>query len=130
MSYAMSEAYPSYFGFENLEVYQLTLDFVGEIYLLTQQFPKTEMFGLTNQIQRAATSIGLNISEGRGRDSDREFARFLNIARGSLFDVVSGLFIASRLGYVSQTEIQPHLASTSRIKGKINALVKALDKAS
>lgn len=123
----MNEPYASYFGFENLEVYQLALDFITEIYTLTEQFPKSEMYGLTNQIHRTANSIALNIAEGRGRDSDREFIRYLNIARGSFFEVVSALFISVRLRYLSNDQIPAPLANASRIKAKINALIKALD---
>lgn len=114
----MTEAYPSYFGFEDLEVYQLSLEFIAEVYRLTQSFPRTEQFGLS---QRAATSIALNVAEGRGRN--------LGLARGSSFEVVSGLQIAVRLGYATEGDINAFLAKASRIKGKLNALVRALDSA-
>lgn len=117
----MTEAYPSYFGFEDLEVYQLSLEFIAEVYRLTQSFPRTEQFGLSHQLQRAATSIALNVAEGRGRN--------LGLARGSSFEVVSGLQIAVRLGYATEGDINAFLAKASRIKGKLNALVRALDSA-
>lgn len=98
----MNEPYISYFGFENLEVYPLALEFVGNIYRLSNPFPKSEQFGLSNQTQRAAVSITLNIAEGRGRDNDKEFIRFLNIARGSLLEAISALGVAVQLGYVSR----------------------------
>lgn len=123
----MSNAYSSYFGFENLEVYKLSLDLVAEIYTLTESFPKSEQFGLTNQLQRAANSVCLNIAEGRGRDSDKEFRRYLNIARGSVFEIVSGLHIAVRLKYIPESAIEAPLANASRMKAKINALVKSLE---
>ena len=88
----MTEPYPSYFGFEDLE--ELSLEFIAEVYRLTQSFPRTEQFGLSHQLQRAATSLALNIAEGRGRNSDKDFVRFLGVARGSLFEVVSGLQVA------------------------------------
>lgn len=125
----MTEPYPSYFGFEDLEVYQLSLEFITEVYRLTQSFPRSEQFGLSHQLQRAATSIALNIAEGRGRNSDKDFVRFLGLARGSLFEVVSGLQVAVRLGYATEGDINAFLAKASRIKGKLNALARALDSA-
>ncbi|MER3552909.1 MAG: four helix bundle protein [Meiothermus sp.] len=124
----MAEPYTSYFGFENLEVYQLGLEFIAEIYQLTKRFPKSEQFGLTNQIQRAAVSVCLNIAEGRGRDGDKDFVRFLGIARGSLFEVVSGLYAAIKLEYLSEAQIQSPLANASRIKAKLNPLANAVSK--
>jgi four helix bundle protein len=95
----------TYFPFEQLDVYTLSLDFAAEVYLLTKDFPDHERFGLTNQIRRAAVSVSLNIAEGRGRGSDRDFVRFLMISRGSLFEVVSATHIAHRLKYMDQQAI-------------------------
>ena len=89
------------FNFERLEVYQKSNDFVNEVYSFTKDFPKEELFGLTSQFRRAAVSISLNISEGSSR-SQKEFSRFIDIARGSIFECVAILQISLRQGYLKQ----------------------------
>ena len=84
------------FNFEKLEVWQKAIDFGDLIYIETRPFPSDERFGLTNQLRRAATSVSSNIAEGSSRSSKNEFARFTEIAAGSLFEVVSQSFIARR----------------------------------
>lgn len=86
---------------KDLDVYKLSLDFVTDIYKLSDSFPISERFGLTPQIRRAAVSIPSNIAEGSGRNSTKEFIRFLNFSTGSLAEVETQLEIAERLGYVS-----------------------------
>jgi four helix bundle protein len=83
-----------------LEAWKLSMELVRNIYALTQAFPKDEMFGLTSQIRRAAVSIPSNIAEGAARTGTKEFAQFLNIARGSLSELETQLLIAADLGYV------------------------------
>lgn len=89
---------------KDLKVYQLSLDFVTEIYKVSDQFPKSEGFGLTSQIRRAAVSIPSNIAEGSGRNSTKDFLRFLHISSGSLSEVEAQIEIAVRLGYISETD--------------------------
>ncbi|MFH1800718.1 MAG: four helix bundle protein [Candidatus Omnitrophota bacterium] len=86
------------FGFEKLEVYQKALEFMNEIYVLTRAFPKDEQFGLTSQLRRAAVSIAANISEGSAR-SKKDFARFIDMSRGSIYECLAILQIASRQNY-------------------------------
>ena len=68
--------------FKQLRIFQKAREFNKELYLKTKKFPKEELFGLTSQIRRASLSIAANISEGCGRNNDREFARFLDISYG------------------------------------------------
>ena len=89
------------FNFEKLEVWQKAIDFGDLIYLETRRFPSDERFGLTNQLRRAATSVSSNIAEGSSRSSKNEFARFTEIAAGSLFEVVSQSFIARRQPFLN-----------------------------
>ena len=77
------------FNFEKLEVWQKSIDFADLIYALTRSFPQEERFGLTNQMRRAAVSISSNIAEGSARVSRNDFARFIEIATGSVFDSVT-----------------------------------------
>ncbi len=82
------------FNFEKLEVWQKAIEFAGEVYDATSVFPNDERFGLTNQMRRASVSISSNIAEGTSRSSRGDYARFVEIASGSLFEVVSQSFIA------------------------------------
>ena len=91
-------------GHHKLEAWKRSRELVLSIYTLTQNFPKEEMFGLTSQMRRAAVSIPSNIAEGAARTGDKEFAQFLNIARGSLSELETQLLIASDLGYIKRND--------------------------
>ena len=84
--------------YRNLEVWQRSMDYVVEIYRFTSSFPADERYNLVSQIRRASTSIPLNIAEGAGCDSSREFARYLVYAYSSGNEVVTCLELARRLG--------------------------------
>ncbi len=77
------------------------MDFVTEVYLLTRKYPRFEIFGLSSQTQRAATSIPFNISEGSAKSSDKDFARFLEMAVGSSYELESAFLVANNLGYIN-----------------------------
>lgn len=85
---------------KELDVWNVSVDFVVQVYEVTKNFPKDELYGLTNQIRRAVVSIPSNIAEGAGRNSRKEFVQFLHIALGSLAEVETQLVIAERLGYL------------------------------
>ncbi len=87
------------FRFEKLEVWHKAIDLADRIYEVTRQFPPDERFGLTSQMRRASVSISSNIAEGSGRSTNKEFVRFIEIAYGSVLEVVSQLEIASRLSF-------------------------------
>ncbi len=70
-------------SYRDLVVWQKSMDLVEEIYRLTKLLPKEEFFGIANQLRRAAISIPSNIAEGNTRNSQKDYARFLSIARGS-----------------------------------------------
>ncbi len=89
------------FNFEKLEVWHKAIDFADFVYVVTRAFPDDERFGLTNQMRRAAVSISSNIAEGTSRHSADDYARFLEIATGSVFEVVSQSVIATRQGFLS-----------------------------
>ena len=89
------------FNFEKLEVWHKAIDFADFAYVVTRAFPDDERFGLTNQMRRAAVSISSNIAEGTSRHSALDYARFLEIATGFVFEVVSQSVIATRQGFLS-----------------------------
>jgi four helix bundle protein len=94
------------FNFEKLEVWQKAIDFADLVYTDTRAFPSDERFGLTNQMRRAAVSISSNLAEGSSRHSKTDFARFVKISTGSLFEVVSQAFIAQRQGFLKDDRFQ------------------------
>ena len=94
------------FNFEKLEVWQKAIDFADNVYRATKTFPSDERFGLTNQMRRAAVSVSSNIAEGTSRSSKADYARFIEIATGSLFEVISQSFIAKRQCLLSDADFQ------------------------
>lgn len=90
--------------FKKFEVWQLSHQLTLKIYTSTKNFPKEEMLGLTSQIRRSFASIGYNISEGSGRNSDKEFANFINIALGSSNEAENQLILAKDLEYIHENE--------------------------
>ena len=84
------------FKFENLKVWQKSIELSGDVHELTMEFPKGELYVLTSQIKRAADSICLNIAEGSTGQTDKEFNRFLGMALRSAIEVVSCLYIGKR----------------------------------
>ena len=111
-------------NYRDLKVWKLSMDFVEAIYKALKTFPREERYGICDQIRRAAVSVPSNIAEGFGRDTPKEFAHFLSIARGSLYEVMTQLEIASRLGYLAQDS---GLYSQAESIGKmLNSLKKRL----
>jgi len=88
------------FRFEKLDVWQFAIEFADRVYEVTSRFPDMERFGLTIQMRRASVSVSSNIAEGSGRGSDADFARFVEIAYGSLMEVVSQAHIAKRQNWL------------------------------
>ena len=113
-------------SFENLKVWKDSRVFVKEIYMIVNNFPAKENYGLTSQITRAAVSIMSNIAEGFARESNKEFIRFLIMARGSTAEVQSDLFIALDLKYINQKEFQITYYQAEKLGKQINGLIKYL----
>jgi four helix bundle protein len=90
------------FNFEKLDVWQKAIGFADLVYNHTRHSPVDERFGLTNQMRSAAVSISSNIAEGRSRISQTDFGRFIEIATGSVFEVVSQAFVGRRQGFLNE----------------------------
>ncbi len=88
-------------NFRKLDTWLDGVELADTIYTLTASFPKTEIYGLSSQMQRAAVSVPSNIAEGSGKGSDRDFARFVSISLGSFFELETQIEIAYRRGYIS-----------------------------
>ena len=116
-------------SYRDLLVWQKAMNLVVESYRLTNQLPKSETYGLTSQIQRAAVSIPANIAEGHGRDHLGDYLRHLSIANGSLMELETHLLLIHRLDYLPMNEIEPVLSLTSEVGKMIAALSSSLRKA-
>ena len=102
--------------FRRLEVWEEGIDLAATLYVLTSTMPKAELFGLTSQIRRAATSVPANVAEGSGRGGDKEMARFLKISIGSLSELESHLLLAARLGYLAGEDLPLQRIQTLRMR--------------
>lgn len=91
-------------SFRDLRVWNEAMALTLEVYRSTVNFPKYELYGLTQQMRRAAVSVPSNIAEGKGHYTDREFSRFLLYARGSLLELQTQLVIASQLQYLTEED--------------------------
>lgn len=109
--------------YKKLIVWQKSRYLVKDVYDRTKLFPKEEQYGLTNQIRRAVISVPSNIAEGYHRQSDKEFIRFLSIAKGSAAEVETQVLLAEDLGYISQKESEALLLQTSEILHMLGALI-------
>jgi four helix bundle protein len=113
-------------NFRKLEIWKRSMQFVAQCYEITAGFPQEEKYGLTDQIRRAAVSVNLNIAEGSGSSSNVEFARFLQIARRSAYEVTAGLEIASNLGLLDEDELVNIQNESDQISAMISGLIKNL----
>jgi four helix bundle protein len=114
------------FTFERLDVWQKAIDFADLVYNHTRHFPPDERFGLTNQMRRAAVSISSNIAEGTSRMSQTDFARFIEIATGSVFEVVSQSFIGRRQAFLMEETLAELYSAADEIGRMLSGLRKSL----
>ncbi|MBO6087431.1 four helix bundle protein [bacterium] len=89
---------------QELEVWNRSMELVTNIYLITKDFPKEELYGLVSQMRRCAVSIPSNIAEGCSRFSDKETLKFLNIALGSISELETQVIISKNIGYINDIE--------------------------
>src|SRR6266849_2512165 len=113
-------------NFEKLDVWQKAIDFVDLVYNETRGFPAEERFSLTNQLRRAAVSISSNIAEGSSRSSKGDFARFVEIATGSVFEVVSQAFVAQRQSFLREDQFREIYAHGEELSRMLSGLRKSL----
>lgn len=113
-------------GFEQFEVWQKAIDLAVSIYKTTDAFPKTEIYSLTNQMRRASSSVSANIAEGYGRHGAKEKLQFYKIANGSLLEVKSFCYLAQRLGFLTDKELQKLLSEFTTLQMLLNALIKSI----
>ena len=107
--------------FKDLEIWKRSREFSSRIYDITAKFPKSEAFGLTNQLRRASVSIPSNIAEGSSRKSNKDFSRFLEFTLGSAYEIETQLLIAYDLNFISETDL-------SLLSEDLNAIIKMTSK--
>ena len=112
--------------FRDLQIWTRSHAITLEIYRLTQQFPKSETYGLVNQMRRSASSIPTNIAEGCGRNSDKDFARFLDHNMGSGSELEYQLILSHELGYISSEAFTATSSELTEIKRMLNAFIQRL----
>lgn len=114
-------------SFKDLIVWQKGIELVNEIYKVTKHFPKEESYGLTSQARRSAISIPANIAEGWGRGTTKNYIQFLEISRGSLYELNTLIIISVNQEYLSSekcSEIESNINEIGRI---LNAIITKLD---
>ncbi len=114
-------------SFRDLRVWQDAMKLTAEIYKATVSFPRHEMYGLGQQIRRAAVSIPSNIAEGKGHKSNKEFCHFLFHARGSLLEVETQLMIAQELGYLPSEDGRRLAALAEKVGRALSGLINSLE---
>ena len=115
------------FSFEKLDVYKDAVEYASRVYEISKDFPKDEIFGITNQMRRASVSIPANIAEGSSRGK-KEFIHFLNIALGSAYECVPLLQIAKSQKYINHENRNELVQTLHKISAKISALKNSLKK--
>ena len=109
--------------YTELDVWKYSRELVKLVYLLTKSFPKEELYGLTNQIRRSSVSVPSNIAEGIGRQSNKETIHFLHIAKGSLQEVETQLYLSFDLEYISKEQLDSILKKIVSNKKLLNGFI-------
>jgi len=113
-------------GFKSLDIWHKAMDITADIYVLVKKLPKEELFSLSNQMRRAAVSIPSNIAEGQDRNSDRDFAHFLTIARGSKAELETQLMICVKVGYLTDNDISQTLTQLAELGRMLSSFIRKL----
>jgi four helix bundle protein len=113
-------------SYRDLMVWRKGIELAKDIYTVTKNFPPTEVYGLTNQLRRAAVSVPSNIAEGQSRQSSKEFSHFLHISLGSLSEVDTQMVIAQELDYLSTTQADLLFSAIFELRKMIYGLIHQL----
>ncbi|WP_163710328.1 four helix bundle protein [Mangrovibacterium lignilyticum] len=113
-------------NYREIKIWQRARVLVKDVYLVTKQFPSEELYGLTSQTRKAAVSVMLNVAEGAGRGTNKDFNHFLDMTKGSLFEVESLMILACDLEYIPESKKEEILDKTSEIVKMLIAFQKNL----
>lgn len=114
-------------SYRDLLVWQRAMDLVVSAYELAKRLPRDELYGLTSQIRRAATSVPANIAEGQGRRSTGQFLQFLSVANGSLLELETHLFVAERLGLLMSHDLEETFRLCRDVGKMLSGLMRRLE---
>lgn len=114
----------NYKRYTELEVWKESTSLASDIYKLTSVYPKSELFGIVSQIRRCAVSIPSNIAEGCGRQHSKESIQFLSIARGSLYELETQLYISKELNFIEAIQLEPLLKRIESQGKLINGFIR------
>ncbi len=115
-------------SYQDLKVWKLAMDTAEKCYIATRSFPRDEIFGLTSQIRRSASSVAANIAEGFGRENRGSFAQFLRIAQGSLKELETHIMLAARVGLMKSAESRTLLDMCDENGKMLGALIRTVRK--
>lgn len=115
-------------NFRNYSVWQMAVDYSTKVYKITAEMPWFEKKGLCDQLQRATVSISSNIAEGCAKPSDAEFAKFLDTALGSSYEVETQLTIAHNVGYINEDIFNGLMNEVQAIEKQLTALIRSIRK--
>jgi four helix bundle protein len=110
---------------KKLDVWKLSVEFVAYIYSLTEEFPKTEIYGITNQLRRAAVSVAANIAEGAARRTGPDKRRFFEISRSSLVEIDSHLEVSMRLKFCNEENLRIASGKLNHLFAMLTNLIKS-----
>src|SRR6266567_6684071 len=113
-------------SYRDLKVWQQAMELAKECYILTRQFPKDELFGMTSQIRRSAASIPANIAEGNGRENRGEYIHSLRIAQGSLKELETHLLLSEQIGLTPPESVKQILDRCEAVGKMLRALIRSL----
>lgn len=114
-------------SYRELIVWQKAMDLAEQVYQLEGALPRSELYGLLQQVKRSAVSVPSNIAEGHGRLSDPQFKHFLGNARGSLSELLTQIELMGRLGYVPAEQVQEYMEKGGEVARLLNGLIAVLD---
>lgn len=114
-------------NFRNLQIWKDAMDLAQEVYEVTETIPAKETYGIVSQMTRAAVSIPSNIAEGSGR-SEKDFAHFLSIALGSLFELNTQIMLSERIGYMDNTQSVALQNKADKLQMMIAGFIRRLEK--
>jgi len=115
-------------SYRDLDVWQDAMTVAESCYALTKPFPRDELFGMTSQIRRSATSVAANIAEGHGRESTVSFIHFLRIAQGSLKELETHLILAGRVGLATRDDASTLMTRCEAVGRQIRSLIRSLQR--
>ena len=114
-------------SYKDLIIWQKSIDLAAEVYKLSAKFPKEEIYGMTSQIRRAVTSISLNIAEGYGRNTTKNYINSLYIAQGSLQEVESAVILSIKLNFIKEEDCEKVNSLMLEEFKMFNALINSLE---